>query len=193
MNQIEIEVKGRVQGISFRRTVKKIADNLKVNGYIKNNEDGTVTILAKAPKNKLEIFQTKIKSNPGFSKVDSINIINKPDSQDIKKNFIIIKNGNILTDKPKSWVHLGKYYLSSKNYKIQIPNHIAIIPDGNRRWAIQKGKISTFGHEKSASYENLKSLFDEARAQGVKYMTIWGFSTENWKRSKAEIEIVDPG
>tara|TARA_Y100000310_G_scaffold340504_1_gene436499 strand:+ start:582 stop:1280 length:699 start_codon:yes stop_codon:yes gene_type:complete len=68
--------------------------------------------------------------------------------------------------------------------------HVAIIPDGNRRWAIEKGMKGIKGHEKSATYENLKDLMQEARDLGVEYMTFWGFSTENWKRSKTEINYV---
>ncbi|PIN90708.1 di-trans,poly-cis-decaprenylcistransferase [Candidatus Pacearchaeota archaeon CG10_big_fil_rev_8_21_14_0_10_32_14] len=190
MNRLKFEVNGRVQGISFRRTVKKIADELDIDGYVKNNENGTVTILAQAPKEKLNIFSEKIKESPGYSKVDSLIIIENPESEIIDDSFVIKKNGNFVTDKPKSWFHLGKYYLSSNNNKNQIPKHIAIIPDGNRRWARDKGREETFGHEKSAEYDNLKSLFDEARSQGIEYMTIWGFSTENWKRSQTEITIV---
>ncbi len=190
MQILQIDIKGRVQGVSFRKSVKKIADNLNVYGYVKNNEDGSVSILAKAPKEKLEVFQYKIKSNPGFSKIDVLNIHDKNSVNFNENKFLIIKNGSLLTDKPKSWIHLGKYYLIPKKSITRIPLHIAIIPDGNRRWAIKKGKYITFGHEKSAAYENLKSLFDEAKSQGVKYMTIWGFSTENWKRSQEEIKVV---
>ncbi|MEK6854993.1 MAG: polyprenyl diphosphate synthase [Nanoarchaeota archaeon] len=68
--------------------------------------------------------------------------------------------------------------------------HVAIIPDGNRRWAKLKGMITKEGYSKSGSYENLKKLFDEARKMGVKYFSIWGFSTENWKRDKGEIDYV---
>jgi len=72
----------------------------------------------------------------------------------------------------------------------KIPLHVAIIPDGNRRWARKKGLISTVGHEKSTKYENIISLFDEAKKLKIKYVSIWGFSTENWKRSKTEIKII---
>jgi len=68
----------------------------------------------------------------------------------------------------------------------KIPEHVAIIPDGNRRWAREKGLQVFKGHEKSTRIENITSLLDEAQKLGVKYVSFWGFSTENWKRSSAE-------
>ena len=71
-----------------------------------------------------------------------------------------------------------------------IPQHIAIIPDGNRRWAKSKGLQKLVGVNKAGKYSSLKRLFDEAKNLGVKYFSIWGFSTENWNRSKYEINEV---
>lgn len=71
-----------------------------------------------------------------------------------------------------------------------IPVHVAIIPDGNRRWAKSKGLAASEGHRRAGGYEHMKSLFDEARRLGVKYLSFWGFSTENWKRDKKEIDAI---
>ena len=71
-----------------------------------------------------------------------------------------------------------------------IPNHVVIIPDGNRRWAKEKGLFVTAGHYKSASYENVKAILNEARSLGIRYITFWGFSTENWSRDEVEIKAV---
>lgn len=68
----------------------------------------------------------------------------------------------------------------------QIPRHVAIIPDGNRRWARENGLDVVKGHEKSASFENLKFLLEEADELGLKYISLWGFSTENWSRPAME-------
>lgn len=65
-----------------------------------------------------------------------------------------------------------------------VPNHIAIILDGNGRWARSKGLPVTKGHEKGA--QALKEVIEKARDWGVHTMTVWGFSTENWKRPAAE-------
>lgn len=71
-----------------------------------------------------------------------------------------------------------------------IPNHVVIIPDGNRRWAKEKGLFVTAGHYKSASYENVKSILNEAKAIGIRYISFWGFSTENWSREEVEVKAV---
>jgi len=62
--------------------------------------------------------------------------------------------------------------------------HVAIIPDGNRRWARSKNISEIKGYEKSGNYERLLKLFKEAKKQNVEVISIWGFSTENWKRNK---------
>lgn len=67
-----------------------------------------------------------------------------------------------------------------------IPMHIVIIPDGNRRWAKNKGLKGIAGHAKATEVENILSLLNETKKLGIKYISIWGFSTENWKRSKME-------
>jgi len=70
-----------------------------------------------------------------------------------------------------------------------VPSHVAIIPDGNRRWAVEKGIKSIEGY-KAVGYEHLESLFLEAKKVGVKYMSLWIFSAENWKRPKSEIQFL---
>lgn len=74
--------------------------------------------------------------------------------------------------------------------KSNVPLHVAIIPDGNRRWAVKKGFYPSYGHYKAGSYDNLERLFGKAKSLGVKYLSIWGFSTENWKRDKKEIKSI---
>ena len=67
-----------------------------------------------------------------------------------------------------------------------IPNHVAIILDGNGRWAKAKGMPRTYGHVKGC--ENLEKICSIAKELGVKYLTVFAFSTENWKRSKDEVD-----
>jgi len=69
----------------------------------------------------------------------------------------------------------------------RIPKHVAIIPDGNRRWAREKGLIATAGVVAAGTYENLYPLLQEARDLGIEYISLWGFSTENWSRDKKEV------
>lgn len=69
---------------------------------------------------------------------------------------------------------------------MNVPRHIAIILDGNGRWAKKKGMPRGYGHIKGC--ENLERVCEYARELGVKYLTVFAFSTENWKRSREEVE-----
>ncbi|MCD8153598.1 MAG: isoprenyl transferase [Clostridiales bacterium] len=69
---------------------------------------------------------------------------------------------------------------------MNVPNHIAIILDGNGRWARAKGMPRSYGHVRGCA--NLESICYVIRDLGVKYLTVYAFSTENWKRSRDEIE-----
>ncbi|HDO23774.1 MAG TPA: isoprenyl transferase [bacterium] len=75
-----------------------------------------------------------------------------------------------------------------KNKKTNIPYHIAMIMDGNRRWAKKRGSISLAGHKKG--FENFKKIAEECWNLGVKILTVYAFSTENWKRSEKEINYL---
>lgn len=63
--------------------------------------------------------------------------------------------------------------------------HLAIIMDGNGRWATKRGLERSAGHRAGA--ENIKRVVDAARAKGIKYLTVYAFSTENWKRPAPEV------
>ena len=67
----------------------------------------------------------------------------------------------------------------------RIPAHIAIIMDGNGRWAKQKGQARSFGHQAGA--ETVHIIAEEAARLGVKYLTLYTFSTENWNRPADEV------
>lgn len=69
-----------------------------------------------------------------------------------------------------------------------IPKHIAIIMDGNGRWAKEKNRPRVFGHKAGA--ETLRNIVTYSRKIGVEYLTVYAFSTENWKRSKEEVEAL---
>jgi len=66
-----------------------------------------------------------------------------------------------------------------------VPQHIAIIMDGNGRWAKQNGKARVFGHK--SGVKSVRSVSEGAAEAGVKYLTLYAFSTENWNRPKAEV------
>lgn len=67
----------------------------------------------------------------------------------------------------------------------RIPEHIAIIMDGNGRWAQQRGKERSYGHQ--AGVEAVKRITSESAKLGVKYLTLYTFSTENWSRPAEEV------
>ncbi len=69
-----------------------------------------------------------------------------------------------------------------------MPKHIAIIMDGNRRWAREKGLETKEGHKAGA--DNLEKIAKDCNELGVKYLTVYAFSTENWKRSQEEVSAL---
>ena len=72
--------------------------------------------------------------------------------------------------------------------KNNIPQHIAIIMDGNGRWATERGKARSYGHQ--AGVETVRRITSECTRLGVKYLTLYTFSTENWKRPREEVDAI---
>ena len=71
---------------------------------------------------------------------------------------------------------------------MKIPQHIAIILDGNGRWAKKKGMPRNYGHAQGS--KNVERICEDAYNMGVKYLTVYAFSTENWKRPKEEVDAL---
>lgn len=67
----------------------------------------------------------------------------------------------------------------------RLPVHVAIIMDGNGRWARAQGKSRLYGHDQG--YKTLKNIVYAARDLGIRYLTVYGFSSENWRRSEEEV------
>lgn len=78
--------------------------------------------------------------------------------------------------------------LESRVLNGYIPEHIAIIMDGNGRWAKNRRMPRTYGHQKGS--ENLKNIAIECKNLGIKALSVYAFSTENWKRPKKEIDYL---
>jgi undecaprenyl diphosphate synthase len=72
--------------------------------------------------------------------------------------------------------------------EIKIPNHIAMIMDGNGRWAKERGLNRTAGHEEGA--KTVRKITQYCSDIGIKYLTLYAFSTENWERPKLEVEFL---
>jgi undecaprenyl diphosphate synthase len=70
----------------------------------------------------------------------------------------------------------------------RLPSHIAIIMDGNGRWAKQKGKLRVFGHQNGVLA--VRDTVEAAAELGIKYLTLYAFSTENWNRPKFEVNAL---
>lgn len=85
-------------------------------------------------------------------------------------------------------------YANATNMRIKntnnsmIPIHVAIILDGNRRWAKEKGLPTLEGHRRG--FNSAVKIGRKAREMGIKILTLWGFSTENWNRSKEEVSYL---
>ena len=67
-------------------------------------------------------------------------------------------------------------------------NHVAIIMDGNGRWALKRNKARNFGHQEGL--KNISSLIDFAKKNKIKFLTLFVFSLDNWKRSKKEVTFL---
>ncbi|MBK6448680.1 isoprenyl transferase [Candidatus Brachybacter algidus] len=72
--------------------------------------------------------------------------------------------------------------------KSRLPQHVAVIMDGNGRWAKQHGKARVFGHTNGVN--SVRQVSEAAAELGIKYLTLYAFSTENWNRPKFEVEAL---
>ena len=192
---IKLNIFGRVQGITFRRTILNFTKINNIKGTIKNLENGSVEIIIEKNITNLNKIIGFLKKNPGFS------IINQIEKEELEKNtnnknfeefqgFKIIKSKSYLIDKIESLIHLANYQFKfniNKNHLKITPKHIVIIPDGNRRWARKLGLKGSEGHKKAITKNRLLSFLNETKNIGVKEISVWGFSTENWSRSEEEL------
>jgi undecaprenyl diphosphate synthase len=71
---------------------------------------------------------------------------------------------------------------------MNFPEHVAIIMDGNGRWGIKKKKSRNYGH--SQGVKTVEKIIEEATNNNIKFLTLYTFSTENWKRPKKEIAFL---
>ena len=69
-----------------------------------------------------------------------------------------------------------------------VPAHVAIILDGNGRWAKEKGMPRNYGHMQGA--KAVEDILEVARDMGIKYLTVYAFSTENWSRPESEVSAL---
>lgn len=189
IERLDVEIIGRVQGVYYRSTVESIAKSLGIKGFVESIEDGSVHIAAFARRDVLEDFLKQIQRGTFLTKVQGLNFKFSEDS-DAPENFEIKLKGNFIEDKISGFKTLSKRAIGDKDI-VKVPNHIVIIPDGNRRWAREKNWHPWVGHVKAVNNKDrVLDLFGEAMKLGVKYVTLWGFSTENWSRDEKEVNIL---
>lgn len=91
-----------------------------------------------------------------------------------------------------SWTEEQNNEDKSKQQEIiemgNIPKHVAIIMDGNGRWAMEQGKTRTFGHQEGIS--SVRDIVKASSQVGIKYLTLYAFSLENWKRPLTEVNVL---
>lgn len=79
-------------------------------------------------------------------------------------------------------------YPGNMNNELKVPNHVAIILDGNGRWAKARNMPRNYGHVQGA--KNVEVICEEAYRMGIQYLTVYAFSTENWNRPKDEVDAL---
>ena len=187
MEQLVIEITGIVQGVHLRGRISKMANSLYLKGYVKNHKDGSIEILAQGKRASLEELLSYCQKPPFLVRVTGMSYEWSQPEKEYKK-FKVEKEQPVWKDQARSFVNLGKEVLS--NEKLNVPKHVVIIPDGNRRWAREKGWRAYIGHRRAAKMERVLELFNKSKELGVEYLTLWAFSTENWKREDREVEEI---
>lgn len=186
--QINIEIKGRVQGVNFRNQAAIFARKNNLVGEVENTREGTVKIIAQGGRADLEKLLDWCQKGYFPAKVQGLSY-NWTEARQKFQGFKIRRRRSFLADELSSLLYLGKSVLASGQQN-KIPGHVVIIPDGNRRWARVRGWQPWVGHKQALTSDRLTKIFKECRRFGIAYLSLWGFSTENWSRDKKEITFL---
>lgn len=190
MYQISIKIIGRVQGVNLRRSLKSYAVSKGIFGFVKNEDDGSVSCVAQGKREQLEELLGKCQQGFGLAHVQAMSFEWEESPIKKYKNFKIVKDHqNFFLDQASSFVNLGKHLFSRKP-QVSYPKHIVVIPDGNRRWARAHGWKPWVGHKKAMRFEKLRPLLDMAKKYEISYLSFWAFSTENWNRDQEELNVL---
>ncbi|MFH1425195.1 MAG: acylphosphatase [archaeon] len=110
MRTFKINVKGRVQGVGFRVNTKKFCDKFGLKGFVKNLDDGLVEIVFSGSDKGLNGFVEWLKSNPGLSRVDNVDVeeIDRGGRRDVMNGFEIRRDGGLFRDEKKAIGNLLK-------------------------------------------------------------------------------------
>jgi undecaprenyl diphosphate synthase len=188
VKELHIILRGRVQGVSMRKNLSVHAKVLGLQGYVENLPDGTVSVVAQGEESTLQELLNWAQTGEFPAKVKGMTYEWVEPGKKYEE-FSIRKNDNFIKDQANSFSNLGKEIIGAKK-EGRVPQHVVIIADGNRRWARSKGWKPWVGHRRGGDYNRIKGLFEECRDIGIKYASIWVWSTENWDRSEEEREEI---
>lgn len=188
VKELKIELYGRVQGVNFRNHVSRYANRLGLTGYVKNRADGSVVIIAQGRMSSLEELLSWCQRSVFPAKIIGMSYEwSKPSAQ--YEAFSVKREKRFVKDQAQSFMNLGKEVLGLSGGQL-VPRHVVIIADGNRRWARSRGWKPWVGHQKAGKYERLWDLFMECKGMGIEFLSVWFWSTENWKRDKEEQDAI---
>jgi undecaprenyl diphosphate synthase len=184
---VRIVIRGRVQGVFMRKWIKRYADNHELFGTVENKKDGSVEVYVFGTQEKIDTAVEVFKKGSVLSKVQDIKVFPVKSALFSSNSFTILYgSSSYIIDKAKAFLCLVKNTFTRTVEYAHIPKHLVIIPDGNRRYAMRRKWLPTAGHTHGA--RRMGELVEYAFDHGVTHLTVWGFSTENWKRSKEEID-----
>lgn len=186
---LQLEIFGRVQGVNFRQNMIRKAKELSLKGFVANKDDGSVVAEAEGPIGDLQKLLEWSQKGVFPARITGMTFHWGEYKGKYKEFGVERKGESFLIDNIKGVINLGKRALNPHE-TMNIPEHVVIIPDGNRRWARSKGWKAYVGHRKGIEHDKMSGIFEEAQKMGVKYLTLWGFSTENWDRDEKEIEFL---
>jgi len=175
-----------VQGVFFRKNAETVARGLGLTGYAQNMQDGSVEIVCEGKESALKKMLEWCYRGSILAHVDGLSFAWE-EPQNEFNNFSIRYASSFLRDKIAAVKQLSKHLVEHDAIAPEkLPRHVVIIPDGNRRWAREHGVPIWRGHQKGM--DRAVDLLREMRRLNIKYVTLWGFSTENWSRKKDEVE-----
>ncbi|MDA8611411.1 polyprenyl diphosphate synthase [Candidatus Pacebacteria bacterium] len=186
--RLEIMISGRVQGVFFRISAKEIAKQNNLFGFAENLEDGRVHIIAEGGEAGLRNLLDWSYRGSILARVDGLSFNWLEATGEFNKFDSIHNEDGFVEDKKQALKNLSKRVLKRFKYTGSVPNHLVIIPDGNRRWAEERKLSAWEGHKQGI--EQIKELISEITNIGIKYVTFWGFSTDNWKRDDIEVKYL---
>ncbi len=185
IKRLEIKVGGRVQGVFFRVSAKKVADECGLTGFARNTKENEVEIVAEGGVASLRRLLDWCYKGPLLANVDALSYKWLPFVGEFE-NFEVERVGNnYFKDKIEAVKNLGKSIVKDK---LAHPKHVVIIPDGNRRWAKEQDRPTWHGHKEGiARFTEIVESLDKS---DVTNLTFWGFSTENWERAGEEVSYI---